>query len=62
MEKVNFTPEEREAANAYICAQLTRASEEMRIAGEKLLELSADQEAQAIAEARRLALWERDNI
>ena len=28
MEKVNFTPDEREAANAYIRAQLKRASED----------------------------------
>ena len=41
---------------------LMEASEDMRIAGEKLLELSADQEAQAIAEARRLAIWERNDI
>ena len=41
---------------------LMEISEEMRNAGEKLLELSTDQEAQAIAEARRLAIWERNDI
>jgi len=41
---------------------LMETSEDMRVAGEKLLELSADQEAQAIAEARRLAIWERNDI
>ena len=41
---------------------LMKESEEMRVAGEKLLDLSADREAQEIAEARRLALWERNHI
>ena len=35
MEKVNFTPEEREDANAYIRAQLKRASEDDYICEEE---------------------------
>jgi len=41
---------------------LMETSEEMREAGKKLLELSADKEAQAIAQARKDALWARNHM
>ena len=41
---------------------LMNESDDMREAGEKLLKLSADREAQEIAEARRLAIWERNHM
>ena len=36
---------------------LMESSEEMRVAGEQLLKLSADEEARQIAEAREMSQW-----
>ena len=41
---------------------LMQESQEMREAGAKLLELSADKEAQEIAEARKDAIWARNHM
>jgi len=64
MEKVNFTPEEREAANAYIRAQLKRASEDDYIREEErekadIRENQARKEEREKADAEKAELLER---
>ena len=67
MEKVNFTPDEREAANAYIRAQLKRTSEDDYIREEErrradILVGQARREERKQADAEKADLLQKADI
>ena len=63
MEKINFMPEEREAANAHIRAQLKRTSEDDAIREEEREKSEAEKaELLQIAEAEKVELLQKADI